>query len=142
MGVLTDLVIAEEHDAAHIATSKYPLGEFTGIAIKGVNSVKLATLHSILSGMPFKDLLVHYAPVAEASEEGPWVFLLPTDLVGKLANLSEAEIVNIAAQWGNTKEFQLDKWSQTDVAAVLGNIANLARKASAQEKRVLAWMSL
>ncbi len=142
MGVLTDLVIAEERDAAHIATLKYPLSEFAGIDIKGVDSVKLTTLHSILSGMPFKDLLVQYDPVAEASEDGPWVFLLPTDLVGMLAGLGEAEIVNIASQWGNTEEFQLEKWSQNDVAVVLSNIANLARQASVQGKRVLAWMSL
>ena len=142
MGVLTDLVIADEDDANRIAHSQYPLGEFTGIDIKGIDSVKLTTLHSILSGMPFEDLLAQYKPVIEASEDGPWVFLLPNDIVERLANLDESGITNISDQWGITEEFQLDRWSQNDVTTVLNDIVNLTRQASAQGKHVFAWMSL
>lgn len=142
MGVLTDLVIANEDDAMQIANSQHPLGEFTGIDMKGVDSVKLTMLHSILSGQSWKDLLSQYDPVAEASEDGPWVFLLPTELVHSLAGLDEPGIMNIADQWAKTEEFRLDNWSLEDVTAALRDIANLARQASDQGKRVLAWMSL
>jgi len=142
MGVLTDLVIADESDSARIANSQYPLGEFTGIDVKGVDLVKLTTLYSILAGAPFKDVLPQYTQAAEASEDGPWVFLLSTDFVDKLANLGESEIVDIAGRWAKTEEFQLDGWSQNDVTVVLSDIAKLARQASAQNKRVLAWMCL
>jgi hypothetical protein len=142
MGVLTDLVIADEGDAMSIANSQYPLGQFSGIDIKGVDSVKLTKLHSFLSGTTFKELLIQYDPVAEASEDGPWVFILPTDLVDRLASLDEAGIASIATKWGNTEEFRLDKWSQSAVSDVLNRIANLARQASAQHKCIFAWMSL
>ena len=142
MGMLTDFVIAEENDSNRIANSQYLLDEFTGIDIKGVDPVKLATLHSILSDRSFKDLLAQYNPVAEASEDGPWVFLLPNDVVQRLANLDEQQITEVASQWGKTEEFQLDRWSQNDVTAVLNNIVALTRQASVQGKRVFAWMSL
>jgi hypothetical protein len=142
MGLLTDLVIANEADATNIANSHYPLDDFTGIDIKGVDSVKLTTLHSILSGEEFKDLLAQYNPIASASDDGPWVFVLPADLVARLANLDEAELADTAAKWGNTEEFQLDGWSQSNVTDVLRGIAHLARQASDQGKHIFAWMSL
>jgi hypothetical protein len=142
MGVLTDLVIGNEEDATTIANLHYPLGEFTGIDIKGVDTVKLTTLHSILSAEAFKDLLAQYNPIASASEDGPWVFVLPADLVARLAGLDDTEITDTAARWGNTEEFQLDGWSQTNVTDVLRGMAHLARQASAQEKRIFVWMSL
>ncbi len=39
MGVLTNLVIADESNANRLVSSHFPLGKFTGIDIKGVDPV-------------------------------------------------------------------------------------------------------
>jgi hypothetical protein len=73
MGVLTDLILADEHEGKRIAESHYSLDEYSGIDVKGIDSVKLSTLHGILTGKTFEELFPQYDPVTEASEEGPWV---------------------------------------------------------------------
>lgn len=142
MGILTDLLIADEDDATQIANSQYPLGEFTGIDLKGIDSVKLTMLHSILSGVSWEDLQSQYIPIAEGSDDGPWVFLLPKDLIDNLTKLDQSGVIQIGSQWGKTEEFQLDKWKQEDVITILQKIVQLARQAANQGKRIFMRMSL
>ena len=51
MGVLSDLVVAPVGDAERIGHADAPAAEFGGIDIKGIDSVKFGTLHSILTGL-------------------------------------------------------------------------------------------
>jgi hypothetical protein len=142
MGVLTDLVMADEQEANRIAESHYPLGEYPGIDIKGIDSVKLNVLHGILTSKTFEELLPQYDPIAEASEEGPWVFLLPHELVELLSLLDDVEVKEVAMKWGGTEEFQLAGWDQPAVIEVLKAIADLARRSVSEKKHLFAWMSL
>jgi hypothetical protein len=88
MGVLSDLVVAPAGDAERIGRSQIPSKEFGGIDIKGIDSVKFGTLHSILTGRSFEELLPEYEPVVTVSDDGPWVFQIPSDLVTRLAGLA------------------------------------------------------
>jgi hypothetical protein len=142
MGVLTDLIMADEGDAEKIVESHYPLGEYPGVDIKGIDSVKLNTFHGILTGKSFEELLPQYSPVAEASEEGPWVFMLPVELVERLSQLDDTSVEETAVKWGTTEEFTLAGWDQSAIVTVLGEIVNLARRATSEGKRLFAWMSL
>jgi hypothetical protein len=45
MGLLTDLVLANEADAPKIAASLRPTNIYPGLEMKGVDVVKLTTLH-------------------------------------------------------------------------------------------------
>lgn len=142
MGVLSDLVIAPANEAEHVAQAAVPSEVFNGIDIKGVDSVKFATLHSILTGRSFDDLLPIYEPVVTVSDEGPWVFQIPPDLVALLAALDDAGKTGIAQQWATTEEFVLDCWSADDVASVLNDISSLARKAVESDQALFLWMSM
>ena len=91
MGVLSDLVLASESDVERIGESRVPSQDFPGIDVKGIDTIKLGTLHSFLTGKDFDSLLPEYDPVLSVSEEGPWVFRVPGELAAALANLPDAE---------------------------------------------------
>ena len=109
MGVLSDLVVAHSSDAERIGRARAPAAEFGGIDIKGIDSVKFGMLHSILTGRSFKQLLPEYNPVFAVSDEGPWVFRLPADLVTRLASLAGEDKQRVVSQWAATREFALPK---------------------------------
>jgi hypothetical protein len=44
-----------------------------------------------------------------ASDQGPWVFRIPHELVARLAALSSAERGRAASRWAKTEEFALDR---------------------------------
>lgn len=142
MGVLSDLVVAPGGDAERIGRALSPAAKFDGIDIKGIDSVKFGMLHSILTGRSFEDLLPEYDPVVTVSEEGPWVFRLPADLVARLATLSDEEQRVAVRKWAATEEFALDRWPATEVASAFDRIASLARKAEAAGHSLFLWMCL
>ncbi len=142
VGVLSDLVVAPAGSAEAILRAMVPSQQFDGIDVKGIDSVKLGTLHSILSGRTFEELLPEYAEVASGGDEGPWVFELPADLVNRLSGLSADQSSQVSAQWALTEEFALDGWVEVDVTCALEAIAQLAARAAASDQRLYLWMSL
>src|SRR5262245_23932753 len=142
MGVLSDLVMAPAGDAERVAQAGVPSRSFDGVDIKGIDSVKFGILHSIVTGRPFETLLAEYEPVVTVTDEGPWVFRLPPELVSRLAELGDAEIAKVAKQWVSTEEFALDGWGESDVAGALGSISTLARKATESGQALFLWMCL
>jgi hypothetical protein len=142
MGVLSDLVVAPENDAERVANAEAPSQAFGGIDIKGIDSVKFGTLHSIVVGRPFEELLPDYEPVVTVSDEGPWVFRIPSGLVSRLAAISETERAGLAKRWARTEEFSLDGWADSDVSEALDAISTLARRAMASGQALFLWMCL
>jgi len=142
MGVLNDLVVAASGDAERIARAESPAADFGGIDIKGIDSVKFGMLHSILTGRSFEDLLPEYEPVVSVSDDGPWVFRLPSDFVARLATLAGDDKQAVVSKWAATEEFVLDRWTASDVAEAFDDIALLARKADDAGHSLFLWESL
>lgn len=142
MGVLSDLVAAPPTAGQAIARSRAPAQQFGGIDVKGIDIVKFATLEALLTDAAVADVLREYEPVASGSDDGPWVFQLPTALVERLPALTEPQLSNIAVAWASTDEFVLDRWDPRDVRAVLRDISTLARSARAQGHVLFLWMSM
>jgi hypothetical protein len=142
MGVLSDLVVAPVGDADRVAHAQVPSQVFDGIDIKGIDSVKFGILHSLLTGRAFGDLLPLYDPAVTVSEEGPWVFQIPQDLVASLAGLDEPRKSEVARQWAKTAEFALDRWAEGEVASALDSISTLAKRGVEPGQALFLWMSL
>ena len=142
MGVLSDLVVAPGGDAERIGRAQSPAAEFGGIDIKGIDSVKFGMLHSILTGRSFEELLPEYEPVVMVSDEGPWVFRIPPDLVTRLATLAGEDKQVAVSRWAATEGFALDRWPASEVAQAFDAIASLARKAEGAGHALFLWLSL
>jgi hypothetical protein len=80
--------------------------------------------------------------VAEKSQDGPWVLLIPEELVVQLVGLQGGRPQEVAARWAATEEFQLSRWPEPMVRETLDQIIQLARQAMTQGKRMLLWTSL
>src|SRR4051794_27755838 len=114
MGVLSDLVIAGAGDAEKIAKTSNPSQAFGGIDIKGIDTVKLESLHEIVLGKKVdKSSPFRQQPVGP--DEGPWVFRVPDDFVAALAALDDAGREKAAARWARTDEFKADRWTEASV---------------------------
>jgi hypothetical protein len=140
MGVLSDLVVAPATDAERVARAEVPSRAFDGIDIKGIDSVKLGTLHSLLTGRTFEELLPLYEPAVTVSDDGPWVFQIPRDLVALLSALDGPRKNEVARQWA--VQFALDRWTEGEVATALGSISTLAKKGNEPGQALFLWMSL
>jgi len=142
MGLLSNLVVAPADQAERVAQSQVPSQEFDGVDVSGIDSIKLVTLHSLLTGQTIDELMPLYDPVVEVTDEGPWVFCIPADMATALATLNEDRKHDVARQWSETEEFILDDWSEEDVTAALNSICHEAKKATNKGESLFLWISL
>jgi hypothetical protein len=143
MGVLTDLVVVDLSKAEEVARSFVPAREFRGLDAKGIDPVKLCQLSAVLVDKPYDRACPRQFVLLAGNEaDGPWVTSVPSELVATLAALPEGQIPDVAAKWHDTEEFKLDGWTLEDVKATLRGIWSLAKRAEAEQKPILMWMSL
>ena len=140
MGSLADLILAESSDAAAIAASEYPLGTYKGTNVDGLDPLKLAALHSIVTDKEFDHLLEHYKPIAKASDSGPWLIRLHGELIAFLAGLAPQDHASIAVRWASTVQLQKEGWSEIDAEKFLGQVAHFAQIAAFEGKDVFLWI--
>jgi hypothetical protein len=142
-GLVTELVIADEREAVAVAEAPAPSRRWPGIDAQGVDQVKLASLWALLAGRAPDETLIHaFTPLAEISEEGPWVFRFPAALAAALAALDERRAAAAAAAWARTEALEVEGWEPADVRALLDALRGVARAAAAAGKPLLMWVSL
>lgn len=139
MGILTNIVAAEEDEIEAIGESLQPVDEWSGIQLRDVDTAMIATLHSLLTGDLLDDAIAHYEPVY-SSAEGAVVLRLADEVTERLAQLEDEALEAVAAELAATEEFESRGWEDEAIAGMLAELADLARLADAQEQLLLVWM--
>ena len=140
MGILTNIVAAEEDEVEAVGESLHPVDEWSGIELRDVDTAKIATLHSLLTGDHFDDAIAHYEPVYVSATEGALVLRLADEATARLAELDEEPLTQVAAELAATEEFEYADWEEEEIAAMIADLADLARLADAQGQVLFIWM--
>lgn len=140
MAVMADLLVAGAGDIPTIVASEYPLGEFKGINVDGLDPLTLTALHAELSGELFEALLEKYHPVAEATPSGPWLIQFPADMVARLAEFSPPDYPALAKRWVATDQVVDAGWSPEQAERFVGQAVYLAQNASYDGKELFLWV--
>lgn len=139
MGLLTNIVAAEEDEFAAIGESLRPVDEWSGIERRGIDTAKIATLHCLLTGDEFEQALSLYEPVY-ASMEDALVLRLADEVTEKLATLDEDALERVAEELAATEEFELEQWDADEVQDMVMALAELAQIAESQGQALFVWM--
>lgn len=139
MGILTNIVAAEEDEYAAIGESLRPVDEWSGIERRGIDTAKIATLHCLLTGDEFEEALGAYEPVY-AGDEGALVLRVADEVMERLATLDEEALELVAAELAATEEYEMEQWEPEDVQALVMDLADLARLAESQGQVLFVWM--
>ncbi len=139
MGILTQIVAAEEDEYVAIGESLRPLEEWSGIERRGIDTAKIATLHCLLTGEEFDLAISAYEPV-HVGGEGAVVLRLADEATERLATLDEEALELVAAELAATEDFEMEQWDPEEVLALVLDLADLARLADAQGQVLFVWM--
>jgi hypothetical protein len=133
----------EESQTQEVAMSDAPAEKFQGIDAKGIDSVKLSELKSVLLGDADEKASVKDFPLVAGDEaEGPWVMRVPDELIEAIASIPESRITDTARAWIVTGAFSMDRWLTSDVEEVLRNMQSLFSKPRSPTCVALMWMAL
>ena len=139
MGILTNIVAADEDEFAAIGESLRPVDEWSGIERRGIDTAKIATLHCLLTGDEFEQALGAYEPLY-VGEEGALVLRIADEVLERLATLDEDALELVAGELAATEEYEIEQWEAEDVQALVMELADLARLAESQGQVLFVWM--
>jgi hypothetical protein len=139
LGILTNIVAAEEDEIAAIGESLRPVDEWSGIERRGIDTAKIATLHCLLTGDEFVEAVSGYEPVY-ATDEGTIVLRLADEAMERLATLDEEALELVAGELAATEEYEMEGWDSEEVQALVFELADLARLAESQGQSLFVWM--
>jgi hypothetical protein len=140
MGLVTNIIAAEEDEAEAVAMSDRPVEEWTGIEARDIDAVKLATLHCLLNDDSFEEALYAYEPILVLDDEGVLVLRIPDDVTEKLTRLDEEGLERVGEELAATEVFELTGWPVEEVQALVVELSDVARVAESQGHVMLAWM--
>ncbi len=139
MGILTNIVAAEEDEFASIGESLHPVDEWSGIERRGIDTAKIATLHCLLTGDELEEALSRYEPIY-ASIEDVLVLRLADEVLEKLAEFDEDALERVAEELAATEEFELEQWDADEVQDMVMALGELAQLAESQGQVLFVWM--
>lgn len=140
MGILVNIVSADEDDLDAIGESLHPVAEWSGIEARGIDKAKIVTLHCLLTGDGIEDAVYAYEPVYASGEDGPVVLRIPDETMERLAGLEEEALEIVGEELAATEEFELSNWPVEEIQSLVAEIAALARHAESQGHVMFIWM--
>lgn len=139
MEMMTNIVAAEEDEYSAVGESSNPLDEWSGIEAPGLDSIKIATLHSLLTSDPLQVALDRYEPVYVAENE-ILVLRLADEMLEKLATIDEDALESMAIELAATEEFENEHWETEDIVEQLISLVDLAQLAESQGQVLFVWI--
>lgn len=140
MAILTQFIAAEDDEIDAVGESLQPVEAWSGAEFRDVDTIKIATLHCLLTNDLFDDVLAHYEPVYVSASEGAWVLRIADEVTEKLGAFDEDALAEVAAELAATEAFEQEGWPEEAIADMLVQLADLARLAEAQGQVLLAWL--
>jgi hypothetical protein len=143
MEFVTCIVSADDDEASAIAASGSPLEDWSGIEAPGVDTIKLAALHSLLTGDSLQRALDLYEPIAADEGDNETIVLrIDGELFDALAQLDEEAIENLVDELAATEAYENEAYESDDIASYLIALADLAQLAESQAQGLFVWIRL
>ena len=145
MGVLTDAFVASEADLDSLQPGEGgPSARFPTVEGKSIDPLKLATLEAILRG---QETYTYVASIQEPLQDWGEQFVcrFPDTLVAALAQLQPSNMLQVAAAWAATEEWQLDNPTSeaiSGLADLIASYSDLAQRAQRESKSMYMWICL
>jgi hypothetical protein len=140
MGILVNIVSADEEDVEAIGESQHPVDEWSGIEARDIDRAKIIILHCLVTGDGIEDAVYAYEPVYAVDDDGPIVLRIPDELTEKLASLEEDAIEIVGEELAATEDFEMSDLPAEEVQSLVAEIAALARNAESQGQALFIWM--
>lgn len=140
MGILVNVISADEDDLDAIAESEHPVDEWSGIEARDIDRLKFISLHCLLTGESLEEAELSYEPVYVAGGDGPIIFRVPEELTQKLARLEEEALEAIGEELAASEDFETSPVPVEEVQSLLMELADLARIADSQDQHLFIWM--
>jgi hypothetical protein len=144
MGLLTDFFVATRAEVLAFDMSKSPSDCFPTHQVKGIDPIKVATLHTILVGGDLDDteaVVLRVPPDVRHLGDGEVaIFEVPREVVHGLAGLTAGRAAEVGEAWLATEEFEGHGWESDEFDAWFKELREFMAGAVRADKPVFLWL--
>jgi len=141
MGILTDFIIADPGDAPAICLTQKHWEKWPTLQLKNAdNSVLAALAEAFGDHAEAKAIEAATAILHQCGDNGPWIFMVPANLVRRIVALPPQERSALVDRWAKQQEMILGGWSRDDVDRLFSALHTWALRAKENNKPLLLWM--
>lgn len=146
MGVSNHLLTADSSEAEAIAGHDDPSRNWEGFYYQGLDSIKLAMLCALLESGSVEgqyEARMEAIRTIAAGEQGPWVDVLPNEMVKSFASLASMDDEELSAL--SSVLLQVEDFSSLpddDVIALMRTIGDQAESAELEGKTLMLYTCL
>ncbi|MDR3300246.1 MAG: hypothetical protein LBU43_09690 [Candidatus Accumulibacter sp.] len=135
MKLVTHIVAADEDELTEVAETASPLKIWSGVEAPGLDTVKLAALHALLTGDSLQTALDLYEPaLVTGAGEDVIVLRVSGELLEELALLDEESLETVASELAATEVYEKENADPDELRDCLTALAELAQLAESQEQ--------
>ncbi len=143
MEFLTCVVAAEEDEYPDLAMSGAPLKQWSGFEAPGLDTTRIAALHSLLTGDSLQAALDLYEPVFVTEGEDEKLLLrIAPELFDALAGLDDEALEELAGELAANELYEAEGVDPEEVLAYLTTLVELAQLAESQDQALFVWIKL
>lgn len=143
MEFLTCVVAAEEDEYPDLAMSGAPLKQWSGFEAPGLDTTRIAALHSLLTGDSLQAALDLYEPVFVTEGEDEKLLLrIAPELFDALAGLDDEVLEELAGELAANELYEAEGVDPEEVLAYLTTLVELAQLAESQDQALFVWKKL
>lgn len=143
MAVLTDIIIASTNDVPAIVADWPGEKRWPAFETSGLEYLLLSELAVALQRATLAHTIETLDPTVSVSEtDGPWLYVVPTELRDLIAEVPPCEIGAVARRWSEGEEAVDRGLSHEDAERLILAIQKLAVKARGEGKPMLLWVSM
>lgn len=143
MEFLTCVVAAEEDEYPDVAVSGAPLKQWSGFEAPGLDTTRIATLHSLLTGESLQGAFDRYEPLHVVEGEDETLLLrIDPELFDALALLDDEALEDLAGELAANEVYEAEGVDPEEVLSYLTALVELAQLAESQDQALFVWIKL
>ena len=139
--MLSKIIVGSTKQGAALAAGSFARASMNSTDAGGLDSAAFMSLHMLALGNTLDELLPEYDPIAQGSNQGPWVFSIPNEFQLYLSSLDSIGVEKLAENWAKSDELCDDGVEEEVAVSILSEVANLARSAQSSGTGLLLWLS-
>jgi hypothetical protein len=143
MKFVSCVLAAEEDELADVAETSSPLEAWSGIEFPGLDTARLAVLHTLLTGDPLHAALDLYEPaLVSGADEEILVLRVAGEVLEKLALLDDESLETVAGELAVTDVYEEEGADPDELLSLLASLAELAQLAESQGQALFVRIDL
>ena len=132
----TWLLAADEDEYLDMIDAPRPLERWSGISVPGFDTLRLATLHGLLTGDTMQASIERYEPIYVSSDDEVLILRVAEEMLESLIALDEESLVSLASELVASEDFDDASWAEDDLFDIIVAIKELAELAESQGQAI------